>query len=324
MRPTDQQIVELLGRLSLGEFDEIADWSMCFKLVRDVIRHRKLPACDYAPTSRYGGVEWTNEDVIEICGEWIVLIRGDRARGLLGQDQTPEHIANTARLSVFHLLLGQKRPSASQDLWAALKEAWQDFKFLATGCPLDIPKTPSTPFPWHHKDVRSTRRRSITVPEVRDALAIIKEQNPSGWSVRAIFNYLRAWSGLARGGDQSLDAHDCCELMADESKVGQVDSESIGRDAAAALLRNLDDKECTILRDYIIPNGLGSIGLEEAATALGLSKSTLDDRAKRLKKKLASTEFGEVVTMDSAAKSAFLAKILDRTSGKMSGDHRNP
>ena len=315
MGPTDQEIAETIGRLAQGQFDPALDWPVCYELVRCEVMRRNLPARDYAPSSRFGGTNWTVDDFTEMADEWISLIRGERARRLAGGDRAIAHVANAARRSFYNFALGQARTTPRRDLWAALKEAMPDFISLTSGKPCPDRTVPNVQFPWQQTMERSARQRAVTASEVRAALQILQAQQPIGWSVDGLFDCIASWTGLAGTGEQSLDAIDRGDPSANEHQTEAVDSASIGREAAQALLRELDGDERAILRGFIVPNGLGTVVLEQAAKSLGTSKSTLHDRAVRLKAKLASTEHGEVATMDAAARRAFLDEILRPESG---------
>lgn len=315
MGPTDQQIAETVGRLAKGQFYAKLDWPVCYELVRREVTRRSLPARDYAPSSRFGGTDWTVDDFTGLAGDWIVFIRGERARRLVGEGRAAAHVANAARRSIYNLALGQARTTPQRDLWAALREALPVYPSLTTGDASPDPAIPASAFPWQQAKERTARQRAVTTPEVRAALRIVQEQRPTGWSVEGLFNCLSSWAGLTGANEQSLDAMGIWEPPTNEARTGAVDSASIGREAARALLRELDEGERTVLRGFVVPNGLGTVGLEQAAASLGMSKSTLHDRAARLKAKLASTEYGKVATMDAAARRAFLDEILRAESG---------
>ncbi len=319
MKPTNQQVSETVERLARGQFEAAIDWPICFELVRSKNLLRKLPAKDFAP-SPYGGSDWDEDDFTEIAGEWIIFIRGAPASRLTAQGRSAAHVAASVKRSIYHFVLDQRRPTPQRDLWAALKEVLPEYSSLISGEPSDAPPPPGTFFPWQQKRVRSARRRAVTAPEVRAALAIVRQQQPEGWSRKGLFNYLAEWSGVAHAGEKSRDTMDSFPGPIIETPVEQEDSSLLGRTTAQLLLRQLDEGERAILRGFIIPNELGKIGLETAARALGLSKSTLHDRAGRLKRKLSSKEFCGLLPMDAEERQTFLAEILGDDAGKTAGD----
>ena len=308
MTKGDQQIAASLGRLAQGEFDPELDWPVCYELVRREVRWRKLPARDFAPSSQFGGTDWTMDDFTELAGEWVCLIRGDRAARLLGNERTAAHVANFARRSVYHFVVGKMRASPRQDIWNALRDVLPEFPGLTEGKSAFDWKTPETTFPWRESRQLSARQRVVTSDEVRAALEVLQSDQPSGWSRENLLQCLVMWTDLPDAEEQSLD-----ELMVEPKAARQTsapDSRLIGREVAQTLLGKLDYDERAVLRGFIIPNGLGRLGLEQAATLLGVSKSTLHDRAGRMRQKLATLEQGGVARLDTAAREAFLDEIL--------------
>lgn len=324
MGPTDEQISETLQRLARAEFDVTADWPVCYELVRSEILRRRLPAKVFGPSSQFGGSDWTVDDFTELASEWIIFVRGKRAQRLMPQGRSAVHVANGVRVSIRNFVLDQCRQSPQSDLWAALKEIIAEYPTLRTGAPCASPAPPDQPFPWQRETARtSSRQRVVTAPEVRAALAIVQQRQPEGWTFDGLFNYLAAWSGVEKAGEQSLDAMNSFHEPIIKTYLGGAESAVLGRKTARMLLGQLDERERAILRGFIIPNGLGKIGLEEAARTLGMAKSTLDERARRLKTKLASIEFDDVVTRDSEARRAFFSEILEDDAGKTAGDESN-
>lgn len=313
MKLSDRMITESLGRLALGQFDPELDWPVCYELVRREVLRRNLPARDYAPSSQFGGTDWTTDDFTELTGEWVCLIRGDRAVRLLGKGRTSAHVANSARRSAYHFVVGKMRRTARQDVWAALRDVLPEFGGLTVGPSTSDWQVPETPFPWQETRERSAHQRAITSIEVRAALELIQSQQPSGWSHETLFQCLVMWTALPDSKEHSIDAS-ALDLPA-ANDTAAADSALIGREAARTLLRKLTENEKVVLCGFIIPNGLGYLGLEQAATALGVRKSTLHDRAGRLLQKLASLEQEHVHELDAAARKAFLDEIL-QVSGK--------
>lgn len=309
--PTDQQIAETVSRLAGGQFEE-ALWPVCYKLVRREITRRNLPARDYAPV---GSSNWTVDDFTALADEWLVQISGDRARKLLGTDRTNAHVANAARRSIYHLVLEHAKTTPRRDLWAALQEALPDFISMTTGDPRPDWTEPNKPFPWQQREQRSARRRAVTKNEVYAALTILQSQQPSGWTSENLFTCLESWTEIAGTIEQSLDGLSGREPSTSDYQIGAPDSDSIGRDVAQSLLRKLDKNERAVLRGFLVPNGLGDITLEQAAKDLGIAKSTLHDRAERLKTKLASMEHADAIAMDAASRQAFFDEILGQESG---------
>lgn len=271
-------------------------------MVRSEIIRRKLPPSSYAPSSRYGGTEWTTEDYTELADEWITYVRGNRAKQLVGDNRADKHVADSARKSLYHFTLDNGRPNPKTDLWNALKETFPDYKSLEAGDPLIDPQKPDSLFPRQKETTRRKRQRVISAPEVRDALDVIRALHPSGWTVKKLFEYICEWSGPVVNSGQSVDANDC-------RKDGSADSRTIGRELAQVLLAELDEQEKAVLCDYVIPHGKGEVSLEQAAQKMGMAQSTLYDQAKKLKTKLNSSQHGEISDLDVPTQREFLIEL---------------
>ena len=321
-RPTDEQIAACVARLAEDRFDPDADWAVCFAIVQQEVLSRRLYSRDYAPSSRFGGSEWNKDDFSELTADWIIHVRGARASRIARAGRSASHIANSARLSAYHFVLGQLRRSPQSDLRASLVDAVSEFpELLQPGYAEDLGAVPVDPFPFIRRDPsQSARHRSVSTSEVRDALEILSDKYPRGWDLRTLYRVLAEWSGVGGDFEISLEGSGLPESAARDTERGGPDSELIGRDAARAVLAVLDDQERQILCRYILPNAVGEATLEQAAGELGVSKSTLYDRAKRLVDHLGTLRSEGIFSLDPAAKKAFIGEIMKKSSGKDPGD----
>lgn len=298
----------MIKRFSQGEFDAEKDYPLTIQLVRAEMSRRKLPASRFGPSSQFGGTTWTEDDLQELAAEWICHIRGKRAVRLALLSGGDSHIANAARRTVYHVALNQQKADANKDLADSLREALPNFTSLVSGRRSAERLVPLDSFPWQTNQ-RSDRQRYVSVPEVRAALRIIVNLRSDGWTVKSLLDCLTAWIGLSESGNQDF-------FDPKDEKFESAESIQIGRETASSLLSQLEPTEAEILRKYIIPNGLGEIGIEEAAKRLGMKRSTLHDRAKRLSEKLATLDYADVTVLATEARQVFLQTILDPESGK--------
>lgn len=304
----NEQLAQTIARLAARNFEESVDWPVCFNLVRQVVLQRNLPAEQYGPSSRFGGEGWTDDDWVSLAADWVCFIGGLRATRLLGVEREAAHIANAARIAVYHFVLGQGKASPQSDLLAALKEAMPDFRNLLSGATIHDRSPPDERFPMQIGE-RLPHKRVVSVPEVRDALKVLESLHPDGWTFESLYKCLIEWSALNELGQESIDAHESGGGIVPEKRTTSVDAVSTGREAARALISQLDQSELKILREFLIPNVLNEIVLTQAAESLGMSTSTLHDRASRLQRKLSSIEF-EMESLDSDARRAFFDEIL--------------
>lgn len=319
MTPSDQKIATLLRNLVDDQFDEVTDWDTCYQLVAQVISRGNFPASQYAPDSRYGGTEWTDDDYFAIAGEWCAEMFNHGARKLLGHGLTDRHVANAAKQSIYQFVVDRVKGSPRRDLWDSLKEALKDFETLTYGEPIYERQIPESSFPWQ-KEERSNRQRCYSAHEVRDALAVVGSLYPTGWTKLSLFNFLVQWSDAGDGNDTSLDIEtedggSASKNLVDDRSGSKVDSFALGRLDAAGLLAQYSDAECKLLREYVIPNKMGLVVLKDAAKELGIAQSTLSDRAKRLWEQLKAAEFEETAARDSQWKRGFFSEILGESFG---------
>ncbi|MCA9139011.1 MAG: hypothetical protein KDB00_19700 [Planctomycetales bacterium] len=324
MAASDQKIAALLRNLAAGQFDEVSDWDTCYQLVVQVISRRNLPASQYAPESRFGGAEWTDDDFLAIAGEWCAVMLDYGAAGIVGQGRTDRHIANTAKKSIRDFVHDRVKGYPKNDLWKSLKEALNDFESLLNGETIREPRIPDSRFPIQEKE-KNSRQRCFSVPEVRDALAIIAQVFPTGWTKLSLFECLVEWTGVGDGKDTSLDVHDeeegsASSRLADEHRNSNVNSFLMGEADAANLLDRYPETERRIIRGYVIPNKLGLVTLVEASDKLGIPRSTLSDQGNRLWKQLELAEFEETADRDTEWRRGFFSRLLDDSFGNPFAD----
>jgi len=322
MAQNDQEIADMINRLSKGLLSESEYWTLCRPLIESEVRRRRLPAKLYAPSSS-GGSDWTEGDFDGLAADWVCAIRGAKAARLLHDKENASHVANAARLSIYRFTLGQVKAGPSDDLWNALTDVIGEFPSLISDGPDHEPRSPHEPFPWQTTE-RSARQRAVSADEVRDAINIIIRLRPHGWSKETLFNALLRWAGLDHQRNLSLnfegdDGQDMSGSLPD-NLAELADSRMIGEEVAKEFLATLAESEIDLLRVFIIPNGLGRMTLSDAAGRLGISTSTLHDRAKRLKDKLNTIQVDGVTELGPKAQEAFLSTLLNEQSGNIASD----
>jgi hypothetical protein len=314
MHPSDLQVATLMKKLATKQFDEVIDWDTCYQLVAGVIARSNLPASQYAPESRFGGFEWTDDDVLAIAGEWFADMLDHEARLIIGQGRTDRHISNTAKQSIRQFIIDRVEGNPRRDLWESYKKALKDYVALLDGDFIKDRRCPDAHFP-RQSESRALRQRYYSVPEVRNALAIIAESFPTGWTKDSLFDCLVEWSGASNDKAVSLDieresggtaSHD----LVDEKRSSHPAVFLLGREDALSLLNSFSESERRIIKEYVFPNQLGMITGKVASIRLGIPESTLHDRGSLLWKRIETTEFGDSEAHDPDWRRGIFFEIL--------------
>lgn len=320
---SDDEIADLMKRLSEGHFDDQSDWELCYQqclqLVVQTIAQHNLPASQYAPQSRFGGNRWADEDFAAIAHEWCAEMIGDEATAVLGCGLTDRHIANLTKQSIRQFVVDQVKASPKRDLYNSFKEALKENMVLLDGEAREELRIPETPFPKQRKELNS-RQRSYSVPEVQEALQIIASQFPSGWTKETLFDCLLKWTGVDDCVGHSLDIESddggsAVSSLVDETRTSAPEAFLKGIEAAKAILGKFSNSDCKLIREYLVPNKLGLVILEDAAANLGISKSTLSVRSNRLWEQIKAFEFKEFDARDFEWKRGFFSEILGKSFG---------
>lgn len=311
--PSDDAIAQTMRRLAAGRFNESTDWPVSFRVVRGVVRSHRL-SVKFAPTSRYGGADWSDDDFEELAADWIIRMRGSKAAQLvreapvvvghressaeLSEAQRNKRIADSTRKSVYYYVLSQRQCSPATDLYCSISEAVKEKEFTDLLNPSiaasQVDRLPEAAFPWNRDKPPSERRRYVSVTEVREALNIVRRYSPDGWTVRRIFDLFLRWAAIPQPWEVPLQILSNFEPHSPSSDPS-LNTEAQGAHVAERILAKLKTwmtaEEIVLFQAYYVPKHLGiHLTLEQLSARMHLPRSTLHDRIKRLESHLSETD----------------------------------
>ncbi len=300
------EIAACVSRLSSSSVFHESDWPTLFALVRQTVA--SLPAALYGPDSQITRhCSWTGNDVTIATQDWIMEFLGCQA---VDERFSPSAIVRLARFSIrWFVIDSYGRPTPRRDCYGALTEALRDFPGLIGGH-REVSFEPQAPFPFDPDGNRSARSRWVTTAEVRRALAMIAEQQPTGWTKGQLADVLCRWAGVP--GDPISLASSAVPLPS-HCPADELDSTEAARAHANAVGAQLDEAEREIL-PYLIPVQDGKMTLADASKKWKIPVSTLHDRAQRLRGKIRALSAGTKIGGPAAAR-AFLEALLEHSAG---------